>query len=168
MSKLWSNKNLLGCCNREILVWRHRMDHCSFKYLLRQSMKGIISRKLSNIGKFRPCVAWLFGKFHKRPWRTKGKHSGGSIRKTSDTRPGATTAIDHMVSAQPGIISQVTRDLTHMKFWAATIFVDHYSYYRYTKLIRLNLDEKTFWANEADEHLAVTHMAGVSIYRVGK
>ena len=127
ISKLWSTKDLLGQYKREILVWNHRLNHLSFKYLIRISKRGIIISNISRIIKLPPCVACIFGKSHKRPCRTKGKHSSGSIRKPSDTRSGATNSIDQMVSAQPGIIPQVTGDLTHARLWAATLFVDHYS-----------------------------------------
>ena len=35
------------------------------------------------------------------------------------------TSIDQMKSAQPELISQFTGDLTHARFWADTVFVDH-------------------------------------------
>ena len=104
MAKLWSTENILGRDEREILVFHHRLNHCYLKSLLRLSKRGIIPRNISNIRKFPPCVTCLFGKSHKRPWRTKGKHSGGSIRKPSETRTGAINSIDQMVSYKPGLI----------------------------------------------------------------
>ena len=35
-----------------------------------------------------------------------------------ETRPRATTSVDHMVSAQPVLIPKVTGALTHTRFWA--------------------------------------------------
>ena len=67
---------------------------------------------------------------------TKGKHSRRSIRNPSETRPGDMNSIDQMVSAQPGIIPQVTGDLTHARFLAETVFMDHYSDYCYTHLMK--------------------------------
>ena len=57
----------------------------------------------------------------------KVKLSGGSISKLSETRTGATTLIENMVSFQPGLTPQVTGDLTHVRFLEATVFMDHYS-----------------------------------------
>ena len=93
----------MGQDDREIVVWHHRLNHYSFKYLLRISKRGIIPRKLINIRKIPPRVACLFVKSHKRSWRNEEKHSGGSIRKTSDTRRGAMISIYHMISSQPGL-----------------------------------------------------------------
>ena len=95
------------------------------KYLLVLSKRGLIPRNISKIIKLPPCVACLFGKLHKRSWREKSKHSGGSIRNPSETRPMTMTSIDQVVSSQPGIIPQVAWDLTHSRFCAAAIFVDH-------------------------------------------
>ena len=49
MTKLWSTEDLLGQDERELLVWQHRLKHCSFRSLLRLSNRGIITRKISNI-----------------------------------------------------------------------------------------------------------------------
>ena len=43
----------------------------------------------------------------------KGKQSRGSIKKPSETRPGAMNSIDQIVSYQQWDITQVTGDLTH-------------------------------------------------------
>ena len=73
MENMWSNEELLGWYKRYILVYNHRLNHCSFKYLLKISKRGIIPRKLRKIRKLPPCVAFIFGNPHKRPWSTKGK-----------------------------------------------------------------------------------------------
>ena len=116
MAKLWSNKDVFGRDKREPLVWHHRLKHCSFKSLLGLSKRVIIPRNLSKIRKLHPCVACLFVNSHKIPWRTKGKHLGGSTRRPSDTTPVAMTSIDQMVSAKPGLTPQVTGFLTHAIF----------------------------------------------------
>ena len=46
MANLWSTKELFGRGERELLVWHHRLNHCSFKYLLRLSKRLINTRKL--------------------------------------------------------------------------------------------------------------------------
>ena len=116
MAKLWSTKGLLGQNNRYLLVCHHRLNHFSFKSLIRISNIGIIPRKIKKIRKLPPFVAYLFGDSHKGPCRTKGKLSGGPIRKSSETRPGAMISIDQIVSSQPGIINQFTGALTHTRF----------------------------------------------------
>ena len=41
----------------------------------------------------------------------------------------AMTLIDKIVSAQPGLIPQVTVAITQLRFWSATAFADHSSDY---------------------------------------
>ena len=155
----------MGRGEREILVWHHRLKNCSLKYLLRLSKRGVTPRKLNNTRILPPCVACLFGNFHKRIWRTKGKRSYRLFSKPSETRPGAMTSIDHMVSAQPGIILQFTGDLTHSRLWSSTVFVGHYSYYCYTHLIRVTSSEETLRAKEAYDLLLLTHRDRICTYR---
>ena len=56
----------------------------------------------------------------------------------------ATNSIEHMVSSQPGLIHQVTEALTHTRFWAATIFMDYYYNYCYTKIMRGEIIQALF------------------------
>ena len=49
MDKLWSTEDLLVQDKRELLVWHHRLNHCSFKSLLRISKMWIITKELRNI-----------------------------------------------------------------------------------------------------------------------
>ena len=86
------------------------------------------------------CVACQFGAAHRRPWRVKGKRSG-KIRKETETKPGDGQSIDQIVSAQPGLIPQMSGFLTSQRYWGVTVFVDHFSDYIYCHLMRaLTLD----------------------------
>ena len=56
--------------------------------------------------------------------------------------PGDGVSVDYLVSAQPGLIPQMSRFLTSKRLWGATTFVDHVSDYVYMHLMRdLTLDE---------------------------
>ena len=46
-------------------------------------------------------------------------------------------SIDKIVSTQPGINNQITGALNHMRFWGATVSVDHYYKYCYTHIMRV-------------------------------
>ena len=72
----------------ELLVWHHRMNHCSFKSLLRLSKRERIVRNISKVIKLPPCISYLFVKYHKRPQRNKVKLPGTLIRKPSETSTG--------------------------------------------------------------------------------
>ena len=65
--------------------------------------------------------------------------------------PGDGVSVDQIVSAQPGLIPQMSGFLTSKRLWGATTFVDHVSDYVYVHLMRdLTLDE-TLLAKEAME-----------------
>ena len=67
--------------------------------------------------------------------------------------PGDGVSVDQIVSAQPGLIPQMSGFLTSKRLWVATTFVDHVSDYVYVHIIRdLTLDE-TLLAKEATEKL---------------
>ena len=61
--------------------------------------------------------------------------------------------IGQMVSSQTGLIHQVTGDITHMRFYAANILMNHHSDYCYTHLMRETSYEETIWSKEAYEIL---------------
>ena len=111
-------------------------------------------------------MACLFGKYHRIPWRIKGKRSVRSISKPSKTRPVYLTSIYQMFSAQPGIIPQVTGSLTHASFWATTVYVDQHSDYFYAHTMRGTSEGDTLHAKEAYKRLADTHGYRFCAYRV--
>ena len=49
MEKLWSTKDILGQDEREILVWYHRMNHFTFKNLIKLSKSGIIINRIIKV-----------------------------------------------------------------------------------------------------------------------
>ena len=81
------------------------------------------------------CVACQFGAAHRRPWRTKGKKCG-SIRIPEQTNPVDGISVDQIVSAQPGLIPQMSDFINSIHFGECTTFVDHVSNYVYVHLMR--------------------------------
>ena len=67
MYKLWLTKDLIGQDEREILVWQHRLNLCSFKYLLRLYRRIITPKNISQVKKLTPYLNFLFGRYHRRP-----------------------------------------------------------------------------------------------------
>ena len=96
---------------------------------------------------------------HRRPWRSKSTPK--TIRKDTETKPGDCISIDQLVSAQPGLIPQMTGFLTNMRIWGATIFVNHVSDYVYVALMRdLTLDETLLAKTSFERH---SNNGGVNI-----
>ena len=64
-----------------------------------------------------------FGQAHRRPWHAKGCKESGSIHRPTETEPGDGTSVDQIVSAQPGLIPQMSGFSTSDHIWGTTNFV---------------------------------------------
>jgi hypothetical protein len=91
-----------------------------------------------------------FGQAHKCPWQSKSnqKHQ---ICKPTDDAPGKKTSLDQMVSAQPGLILQMSGCLTNLCILAAAVFVNHFSDHIYLYLMRDLMLSETILAKHAYE-----------------
>ena len=145
------NPVALSPLQEEMLSYHYRLHHEPFPKLITLAQKGEIPKRLASLkGRCPICIPCLFGKAHKRPWRSKSKQSH-PIRRKSDDHPGARASMDHLVSAQPGLIPQITGNLTGQRINGATVIVDHFSDHVYVYLMRnLTLDE-TILAKHAYE-----------------
>jgi hypothetical protein len=138
--------------------------HCHLHYtpfprLIVMVELGEILKQLAKLqGRCSICVSCLFGTAHKRPWRTKSKDSH-LVCKESDISPGARALADQPISAQPGLILQISGKLTHQCVNGSTIFVGHFSDHVYAYLMRnLTLDE-TITAKHGYERFL--HLLGI-------
>ena len=61
------------------------------------------------------------------------------------------TSMDHLVSAQPGLIPQMSGFLTNLRITGATVFVDHFSDHVYVYLMKDLSLEETILAKAAYE-----------------
>ncbi|KAL7547062.1 hypothetical protein ACHAWF_010384 [Thalassiosira exigua] len=155
----------LSDAQKELLELHYRLNHVSFPTLIDMAEKGEIPKRLAKLkGNTPVCMSCIFGTaLHRRPWRTKGKP--GKIRKAEENAPGKCTSVDQLVSAQPGLIPQMSGFLTNKRIWGATVFVDHFSDYVYVALMRdLSLDE-TLQAKSAFERLANDGGVKIEAYR---
>jgi hypothetical protein len=141
----------LSPLQEEMLSYHNRLHHTPFPKLIVMAQQGILPKRLASLkGRCPLCVACLFGQAHKRPWRSKSKQKH-PIRKPSDDAPGKRASMDQLVSAQPGLIPQMSGRLTNMRIMGATVFVDHYSDHIYVYLMKdLTLSE-TLMAKHAYE-----------------
>ena len=70
-------------------------------------------------------------------------------------------SVDQIVSAQPGLIPQMSGFLTNQRLWVAATFIDHVSDYVYVHLVRdLSLPE-TFLVKSAMEK--VMEQTGITV-----
>ena len=144
--------------------WHNRLYHLPQKYMKRMSESGFLPAEFAKMKKIPKCPGCEFGKGHKRPWRVKGS-PGGSIKKEFETNPGDAVSTDQIVSAQEGLIPQVTGTLTSARITGATVFVDHASSYMYVHLMRSLSTECTLEAKAACERIFATYGHKVRRYR---
>ncbi len=156
-----SNPQTLDNNQHELMEIHYKLNHLPLLALITLAEKGKIIRKFVKLKDCLPaCISCIFGQAHHKPWRSKG--SRGSIQKESDDAPGKCISMDTLVSAQPGLIPQISGNLMNLQIWGATVFVDHFSDYVYVALMRdLGLD-KTLLAKTAFERHA--SKGGVTIH----
>ncbi len=134
----------------EFMHWHHRLFHLPAKQMMRLSKHGVIPRKFSKMKRIPKCASCAFGQAHRRQWRTKSK-AGSSIRSDSESKPGDGVSTDQLVSAQPGLIPQISGTLTSDRITGATVFVDHVARYIYVHLMRDLTSDATLEAKAACE-----------------
>ena len=123
------------------------LHHVPFPQLIVMAELGEIPHCLASLKGCCPiCVPYLFGQAHKRPWQSKSKEIH-PIRKKSDDHPGARASMDHLISAQPGLIPQISGRLTCMQINGAMVIVHHYSDHVYVFLMHNLSLEKLFLQN---------------------
>lgn len=160
----YKNSDHMDALQQELMDWHYKLNHTSFSTLIEYANLGLIPRRLRNVTQLPLCDSCLYGKQHWRPWRTSGKHKS-SIRKDSENEPGSNTSVDHMISAHPGLIPQVTGKLTLARFWVECVFVDHFTSFIYIHLCRGISGLETIEAKEAYERLAQTYGVTVQGYQ---
>ena len=148
---------------RELLHWHIRLGHLSFDTLIKFAKVGIIPRHLANIEKFPLCPSCIFGRAHKRPWRSNAPP--GTIRHPKTDKPGSCVSVDQIVSGQLGLVPQGTGALTGERIKGATVFVDNCTSFRYVHLMRRLDGKETIEAKHAFERLANSHGVKIKGYR---
>jgi hypothetical protein len=92
----------------EMMSHHCHLHHTPFPRLIVMVELGEILKQLAQLqGRCPICVSCFFDTAHKRPWRTKSKDSH-PIPKESDMSPGARALVDQLISAQPGLILQIS------------------------------------------------------------
>ena len=140
----------------ELLRWHHRLGHMSFDKLQCLAKANIIPKRLATVKKPK-CVACIYGKMHRRPWRSKGDQR--NIRKP--TMPGECVSVDQMQSSCISFVGQLKGRLTNKRYKYATVSVDHYSRYKYIYLQATIILSETLDAKRAFE--AHSRAMGVTV-----
>ena len=153
-----TNPSSLTPAKEEFISWHHRLNHLPFPMMKRLAEMGVLPKRLASVS-FPRCASCMFGKAHRKPWRTSS--ASGSIRNEDDNQPGRRVSIDQLVSAQPGLVPAVSGHLSHERIVGSTVFVDHFSGHVHVHLMRSLSQEETLAAKAAYEKLAAD--SGVTV-----
>ena len=154
-----SNPVKLSPLQEEFLALHERLWHLPFSVMFRMVKLGLLPRKFRKLGnKAPPCVSCMLGQAHKKPWRTKKTKSGSvsSLRDEDLKKPGGVVGVDHLISAQPGLVPQAKGSLTRARIWAATIFIDYATGFVHVGLMSDESGDLTLEAKHNFEHLCAT------------
>lgn len=134
----------------ELMRWHHRLGHLPFSALKILAQRGDIPKSLANV-KPMTCAGCMFGGLTKQPTRNKGEKR--TIFKA--TKPGECVSVDQMESPnQVGFVAQSKGILTTARYRYATIFVDHYSRFKYIHFQQTLTGTETLEAKRRFERFA--------------
>ena len=144
----------------EFMRWHYRLGHLSFTKLKQLAKLGEIPKKFAKMPAPK-CAGCIYGAMTKVPWRT-AKQASNQI--FTATHPGECVSVDQMISTQVGFLAQLKGKLTHRRYRAATIFVDHFSRLRYVYLMQSLTSDETYAAKRAFERFAKQHGIDIQHY----
>ena len=106
----------LSLLHQELISGHHCIYHLPFRILFRLESMGFLPKRLLECRNKTPrFLSFQFGWAHRPPWRTNGNRSG-LIHRPDQTNPGNGILVDHIVSAQPRLIPQISGFLTIQSF----------------------------------------------------
>ena len=78
----------------DLLRWHYRLGYLSFKIIKAMAEVGLLPKKLAK-SPIPKCAGCMFAAMTKKPWRTKGRNTGGQVgRILKITRPGQCVSVN--------------------------------------------------------------------------
>ena len=141
---------------KEFMAWHVCSGHIPFTRMFQLVKHGLLPKKFQSLEKDKLiCPTCAIGKCKRKPWRTRGKP--GSLRSEDQNAPGAKVSIDHIISAQPGLVPRMDGRHTRSRINSGCVFIDNHTGYSYTHLQTSVDNEQTVAAKHGFELLAKTH-----------
>ena len=140
---------LLASDQALLMAYHEQLGHTSFAQLQELAKQGTIPKKLANVPPPK-CPRCLYGKAHKRPWRTH--KIDPKIKPT--TVPGAVVSVDQLESPVPGFVPIARGQPTTSRYRGASVFADHASGFTYVHLHQALTTQETLDAKHAFERVA--------------
>ena len=148
----------------DLLRWHYRLGHLSFKLIKAMAELGLLPKKLAKAPILK-CVGCMFAAMTKKPWRTKGRNTGGQVgRILKITSPGQCVSVIMLESRQVGFIAHMKGRLTKKRYRYATVFVDHFSDLKYVDCMSEITLEETIYAKKSFERYAAGFNVRVEHY----
>ena len=142
-----------------LMAYHEQLGHTSFAQLQELAKQGIIPKKLANVPPLK-CPSCLYGKAHKKPWRT---HKVDPKIKPS-TIPGAVVSIDQLESPIPGFVPITRGQPTTSRYRGASVFADHASSFTYVHLHQAMTTQESIDPKHAFECIAEQHAVHIRHY----
>ena len=133
--------------------------HISFDRLREIAKQNVISRRLAK-APTSACTSCLHATATKRDWRKKSRKGWKQVAKA--LAPGRLVSVDQLLSPALGLVAQLTGRLMTARSRAATVFVDHFSGFRYVHLQILTSADETIEGKEVFELICRQH--GVKVH----
>ena len=150
---------LLASYQALLMAYHEQLGHTSFAQLQELAKQGTIPKKLANVPPPK-CPSCLYGKAHKRPWRTH--KIDPKIKPT--TIPGAVVSVDQLESPVPGFVPIARGQPTTSHYHGASVFADHASGFTYVHLHQALTMQETLDAKHAFERVAHQHAVRIMHY----
>ena len=145
-----------------LMAYHEQLRHTSFAKLQELAKQGIIPKRLANVPPPK-CPSCLYGKAHKKPWRT---HKIDAKIKPSIIS-GAVVSIDQLESLIPGFVPITRGQPTTSHYRGASVFADHASGFTYGHLHQAMTTQQTINAKHAFERIAEQHAVCIRHYHCG-
>ena len=167
LERLWLNNmdNIMSDDQRMTLYWNHRLRCCLLVTLYRLEKYGVTPKRLLKVLKIPLYVAYSFETTYYRAWRTKAKKTR-DIGIITDAPSGDRTFCDHMISHQPGLVSEQCGILTHKQFWASSLHVYYISEFIYNHLLEETTSAEPLAAKHGYERVNKSYGVKVKAYHV--
>jgi len=138
------------------MQYHESLSHLPFAMIDQLSTLGILPKKLAKI-EHPKCPRCLYGKAHRKPWRTKAKQP--HLKRAS--APGVVVSVDQLESSVPGFVPLAKGTPTKRRYVGSTVFADHFSGLTYVHHQESLSTAETIEAKQAFERYAKHH--GVTI-----
>ena len=147
---------------KEFMAWHSRLGHMPFDKMFLLGKVGMLPKRFTQLQKKKLlCPSCCIAKAKRRAWRTRAEP--GKLRSKADTAPGDATSMDHVISAQPGLVPRMDSKHTRERISSGCVFFDHVSGLSYTHMQTSCDNEQTIEAKHAYERFATIH--GVKLKR---